>query len=51
MENYLDNGDNLRKQDNHKNDLEIIYDHIAEGIRIRSKCDWYKQGEKSLKIF
>ena len=28
-----------------------IYDHIAEGIRIRSRCDWYEQGDKSKKFF
>ena len=32
-------------------ELESIYDHIAEGIRIRSKCDWYEHGEKSTKFF
>ena len=34
-----------------KNELDTICDHIAEGIRIRNKCDWYKQGEKSTKFF
>ena len=28
-----------------------MYDHIAEGIRIRSKCEWYEHGEKSTKFF
>ena len=32
-------------------ELESIYDHIAEGIRIRSKCDWYEHGEKPTKFF
>ena len=32
-------------------ELESIYDHITEGIRIRSKCDWYEHGEKSTKFF
>ena len=32
-------------------DLEKIYDEIAEGIRIRSKCNWYELGEKSTKYF
>ena len=32
-------------------DLEKLYDEIAEGIRIRSKCDWYECGEKSTKFF
>ena len=28
-----------------------IYDHITEGIRIISKCDWYEQRKKSKKFF
>ena len=34
-----------------KNELDKIYDHIAEGTRIRSKCDWYEHGKKSTKFF
>ena len=26
-----------------KSDLEVIYDHLAESIRIRSKYNWYSQ--------
>ena len=47
----MENSDNLRKYEILKNDLELIYDHIAEGVRLRSKCDWYEQGEKSTKFF
>ena len=43
--------DNLSKYDSVKNELDEIYDHIAEGIRIRSKCDWYKHGQKSTNFF
>ena len=32
-------------------ELDSIYDHIAQGIRIRSKCDWYENGEKSTEFF
>ena len=39
--------DNLIKDDSVKNELDEIYEHITEGIRIRSKCDWYEHGEKS----
>ena len=35
----------------YKNELEIIYDHIADGIGIRSNCEWYGHGEKSAKFF
>ena len=34
-----------------KNKLEQIYTEKANGIRIRSKCDWYEYGEKSSKFF
>ena len=51
LENNLESSENLRKYESLKNDLELIYDHIDEGIRLRSKCDWYEQGEKSTKFF
>ena len=41
--------DNLTKYDSAQNDE--ISDHIAEGTRIRSKCDWYEHGKKSTKFF
>ena len=31
--------------------IDKIYQEKTNGIRIRSKCDWYKHGEKSSKIF
>ena len=34
-----------------KNRLEEVYDDIAEGIKIRSKCQRYELGEKSTKFF
>ena len=46
LEISLDGANNLGKCNSIKNELEAIYDHIAEGIRIRSKCDWYEHGEK-----
>ena len=39
--NYLD----------YKNKLEKIYEEKANGDKIRSKCEWYKFGEKSSKFF
>ena len=39
--NYLDN----------KNKLEQIYEEKANGVKIRSKCEWYEFGEKSSKFF
>ena len=34
-----------------KNDSKLIYHHIAKGVRLRNKCDWYEQGKKSTKFF
>ena len=31
--------------------LENIYDKKAEGAKIRSKCEWYQNGEKPTKFF
>ena len=31
--------------------LDKIYQKKANGIRIRSKCNWYEHGEKSSKFF
>ena len=34
-----------------KNNLEQIYHEKANGIKIRSKCDWYEFDEKSSRFF
>ena len=44
-------GDNLSKYDSVKNELDEICDDIAEGMRIRSKCDWYEHGKKLTNFF
>ena len=31
--------------------LEEVYETKANGVKIRSKCDWFKYGEKSSKFF
>ena len=51
LEISLGDANNLGQYNSIKNELEAIYDHIAEGIRIRSKCDWYEHGEKSTIFF
>ena len=51
LEISLDDANNLGKYNSIKNELDLIYDHVAEDIRIRSKCDWYEHGEKSTKFF
>ena len=33
------------------NKLEAIYDDIANGIKVRSRCDWFEHGEKSSFFF
>ena len=43
--------DNVQSYNIYKKELESIDDHIAEGIRIRSKCDWCEHSEKSIKFF
>ena len=47
FENNLESSKSLRKCEN---DLELIYDHIVEGVRLRSKCDWHEPGEKSTEL-
>ena len=34
-----------------KRDLNYIYDQKLEGIKMRSKCNWYEDDEKSSKFF
>ena len=41
----------VSKYNSVKNELDEIYDHIAESTRMRSKCDWYEHGQKSTKFF
>ena len=43
--------DNLEKYNICKTKLEQIYDHIAEDIKVRTKTQWYEEGEKSSKFF
>ena len=50
LEGNLDE-DNLSKYNGDRNELDVIYNHIAEGTRIRSKCDWYEHSEKWTNFF
>ena len=34
-----------------KQELDIFYDHIADGCILRSKVRWYEEGEKASKCF
>ena len=40
---------NLKNTKTAKKELKNLYDNIATGVKIRSKCDWYQCGEKSTK--
>ena len=51
LEKNLDQDDKLSKYNNIKNELDAIYDHITEGIRTRSKSNWYELSKKLTKIF
>ena len=46
-ENYVDKIDYKVCQQQ----LDVIYEEKAEGIKTRSKCNWYELGEKSTKFF
>ena len=50
LEGNLNTEDNIQSYNIYKKELDSIYDHITEGIRIRSKCDWYEHGEQSTKF-
>ena len=32
-------------------ELQNIYDDIVTGVKIQSKCNWYRYGQKSTKYF
>ena len=42
--------ENQSLNDKFKQDLGEIYDNIAEGIPIRSRCHWYEERKKSSKF-
>ena len=50
LENNTNYNENLEYIDC-RNKLDKIYEQKINGIRIRSKCDWYEHGEKSSKFF
>ena len=47
LENVLDNYGNLESYHNIEDNIEKVYEKKAEGARMRSKCLWYEEGEKS----
>ena len=51
LEKDIDSDEKFEEYDKTRNELEQIYDKIAEDVKIRSKCSWYQYGEKSTKFF
>ena len=51
LEPNLNSEANVNEYAKCKNELELIYERIAEGVKIRSKCQWYEEGENSTKVF
>ena len=51
LEQDIDCEEKFDEYEKRKKELEKIYDNIAEGVKIRSKCSWYQYGKKSTKFF
>ena len=43
----VNDNNNNNSNNNNNNNNNNIYDKKVEGLRIRSNCDWYKNGVKS----
>ena len=51
MEQNLYNEETKLQYNSFKDELNDIYEEISNGIKIRSRCNWYALGEKSNKYF
>ena len=51
LENNLTSEKNKKLCNYYKNELETVYDHIADSKKMRNKCEWFEHGEKSTKFF
>ena len=49
LEKSLSSNKNVEEYHKCKVDLYEIYDNIAEGVKVRSKCQWFEESEKSTK--
>ena len=47
----LSNDEAKEQYNAYRGEINEIYNEISNGIKIRSKCDWYEFGEKSNKFF
>ena len=43
--------ENIAKLDEARSEYETLYDYIIQGKIIRSRANWYEQGEKNSKYF
>ena len=48
---YSKNKAKLLQYNSFKDELNDIYEEISNGIKTRSRCNWYEPGEKSNKYF
>ena len=51
LKNLLDNDKFLKVYNEVKIELGSIDNHIAKGLRVRTKCDWHEYGGNLLLIF
>ena len=51
LEKSLSCDKNVEEYHKCKDELDEVHDNIAEGAKIRSKCQWYEENEKSTKYF
>ena len=51
LENNLTNYGKFQKYNKIKSELEEIYKKFVEGAKVRSKCTWHEEEEKSTKLF
>ena len=47
LEQNLSNDEAKEQYNAYRGEINEIYDDMSNGIKIRSKCDWYEFGEKS----
>ena len=51
LEKSLPGDKNIKEYHQYKADLDEIYNKITEGVKNRSKCQWYEESKKSTKYF
>ena len=51
LEQNLSNDEAKEQYNAYRGEINQIYDKISNNIKIRSKCDWYEFGKKSIKFF